>query len=225
MKEHAGGVIAQIYRILGEEQEEVVPPYVKRWEQELGTQCNRNMVEKILSLAHHTSLDNRRTEIHYKVLARWYATPDRVSKMDGTKANTCWRGCSTVGTMAYIWWECPIIKAFWKKILSLTKDFTGREIEEDPWACLFHGTQESVKSYRSSLVPIILDEAKRQIALNWLKPSSPNTRDWLFGLNEIFNVECLDRRGMEPDEDSELTGKWSGWIKFKRSWSYLKEII
>lgn len=159
--EYPGGVIGQIYKILGAEQEDMTPPYIKRWEQELGSLCNRNTLGKILNLVHYSALDNRRTEIHYKVLARWYATPDRVSKMDGTKGNTCWRGCPTLGTMSHIWWECPIIKVFWKKILSLTKEFMGREIEEDPWVCLFHGTQDPAKSYKTSLLPIILDTAKR----------------------------------------------------------------
>lgn len=224
MKEQTGGVITQIYKILGTEQELEVPPYIIRWEQELGSQCNKTVIDKILRLAHYLAVDIRRTESHYKCLARWYATPDRVSKMDKTKSNTCWRGCSTPGTMAHIWWECPTIKIFWKKILGLIKDITGKEIAEDPWVFLFHGTSELVKSYKSSLVPIMLDVAKRQIASNWLITSSPCTRDWLLSLNEVYSVEGMDKGGAEPEEEDHL-GKWAVWIKFKRTWSYLEEII
>lgn len=220
-----GGEIAQLYRILGMEMELEEPPYIKRWEQELGLQCSKALLEKILQLVHYSALDIRRTETHYKCLARWYATPDRLSKMDNSKSSACWRGCRGLETMTHMWWNCPIIRIYWKKIIALIKEITGEEIAEDPWVCLFHGTTLSVKRYRSSLVPIMLDAAKRQIAQKWRELPNPNIRDWLLNINEIYNIECLDERGQVPDEGEERTGKWAGWQGFKRSWSYLEEII
>lgn len=61
------------------------------------------------------SVDIKRTEINFKCLARWYATPDKISKFQPDKSEKCWRGCTNTGTMAHIWWECPIIKVYWKK--------------------------------------------------------------------------------------------------------------
>lgn len=69
-----------------------------------------------------------------------------------------------MGTMAHIWWEYAFIKTFWKKIIKLTKVITGKSVPEDPWVCLFHGTEESIKQYQISIVLILLDTAKKQIA-------------------------------------------------------------
>lgn len=55
--------------------------------------------------------------------------------------------------MAHIWWDCPIIKEFWKQILQLIKEITNKEILEDPWACFFHGSAESIKQYKTSIAP------------------------------------------------------------------------
>lgn len=40
---------------------------------------NNHMLVKIWKLIHCVSVDSRMTEINYKCLARWYATPDKLS--------------------------------------------------------------------------------------------------------------------------------------------------
>lgn len=166
--DRSGNVISLIYKILSEEGELDVPPYIKKWERELGSHCNLFTVERILKMVHVASADIKRSEINFKCLARWYATPDRLSKLYPDTSDRCWRGCSYLGTMLHICWECPVIKAYWKKIISLIYKITKESLVEDPWICLFHGTKKPFKQYQFSLVPILLDVAKTQIARSWL---------------------------------------------------------
>lgn len=105
------------------------------------------------------------------------------------------------------------------------EEITGEDIPEDPWVCLFHGTAKTLKSYQSSIVPILLDAAKKQIAIKWLDPASPNIRDWLLCINEVYNVESVDSRGMAPEEGVVREGKWEGWQMYKKTWSYAEEFI
>lgn len=109
--------------------------------------------------------------------------------------------------------------------MELIKTITGKNVVENPWVCLFHGTEEPVKQYQNSVVPILLDEAKREIAKNWLEPEGPNIRDWLLCINEIYNMEGGVGGGLDSEEGETRRHKWSGWPIYKNSWSYLVEVL
>lgn len=73
-----------------------------------------------------------------------------------------------MGKLAHIWWECPKIKkGYWQEILQLINKVTNREILEDPWMCLFHGTENSIKQYKESVIPHLMNAAKSQIPKRW----------------------------------------------------------
>lgn len=67
--------------------------------------------------------------------------------------------------MAHIWWECPKIKKCWTEVLLQIKDITNItvEIPEDPWVCLFHGTENPIKHYKNSMMPHLMNAVKRLI--------------------------------------------------------------
>lgn len=124
--------------------------------------------------------------------------------------------------MAHIWWDCPIIKEFWKEILQLIKEITNKEIPEDPWTCLFHGTAESAKQYKTSIVPILLNAAKSQIPKNWQIMERPKIRDWIFCVNEIYTCLWSDWRdaselGEGPDGGASVS-RWRMIIGTRAGW-------
>lgn len=72
---------------------------------------------------------------------------------------------------------------------------------------------------------ILLDAAKKQIATKWLDPAAPNIRDWLLSVNEVYNVEIIDSRGIVPGEGEVGEGKWEGWQRYKKTWSFAEQFI
>lgn len=70
--------ISRIYKILNGLKILGPPPFIKKWEEEMGTGDMGVDVCKILRLTHATSSDCSSTEINYKCLARWYITPDKL---------------------------------------------------------------------------------------------------------------------------------------------------
>lgn len=94
--------IARLYKILSEGDRLEALPYIKIWENELGSQCKKHIIEKILKLSHSSVVDTKVTETNYKCLARWYVTPDKISKFHPEKTPECLRGCKALGTMAHI---------------------------------------------------------------------------------------------------------------------------
>lgn len=137
---------------------------------------------------HSSAVDIKMIETNFKCLARWYVTPDKISTFQTDKSAECWKGCKVLGTLAHLWWECPIIKKFWKEVLQLIKEITNKNIPEDPWTCVFHGTDGLTRAYKNSIVPILLNVAKSLIPKKWQEVESPKIWDWIFRVNEICNL-------------------------------------
>lgn len=195
MREKFKNTISRIYKILSAGDELDVPSYIKKWENALGSQCNKHTLEKILKLTHNSALDTKTAETNCKCIARWYATPNKISKFQLEMSSDCWRGCKALGTMVHIWWDCPIIKKIWKEVLQLIKEITNIEISEDLWTCLFHGIDGSVRQYKTSIFPTLLNVAKSLIPKKSQEAEKPKIRDWIFCVNALYNLESLDDRG------------------------------
>lgn len=52
-------------------------------------------------------------------------TPARLAKIYPKVKALCFRGCKLLGTIAHVWWECPRIRTYWKRIFNLIKGATG----------------------------------------------------------------------------------------------------
>lgn len=124
-----------------------------------------------MRLLHSSAVDINTAEINHKCLTRWYRTPDMTSKYQTGKSPYCW-GCNVEGTMAHIWWDCPKIKNYLSDILQLIKEITKRQILEDPWMCLLHGTESSIKPYKESVIPHLINAAKGLIPRHWQERES-----------------------------------------------------
>lgn len=140
-----------------------VPPFLTKWGIELGSLEYKHKIAKILNLTHSSAIDIRKVEMNYKCLTRWYATSDKLSKYHLEKSHECWRGCKVTGTMAHLWWNCTKMNKYWKEILQLILEITGKAVVEDQWTVLFHGTEGFVKQDRESIIPHLLNAAKSLI--------------------------------------------------------------
>lgn len=121
-----GRGISRIYRVLVEMKGSEIPPFIKKWEMELGIQLKKPDFRQLLRRVHATSVNCNMLELNYKCLARWYITPHRAHKYQSETLQFCWRGCKEIGTMAHIWWHCPDIKKYWGEIRQITSEITWR---------------------------------------------------------------------------------------------------
>ena len=124
--------------------------------------------------------------------------------------------------MAHLWWGCPKVKRYWEKILSCVEEITKKKIEMDPWVVLFHGGQEGIKNYRNTLVPHLLNAAKRLIPRGWQETECPPIWEWIDAVEETYKMEEL-KEGIEGNNISQNT-KWDNWRTFKKSWSYAEKL-
>lgn len=199
-----------------------MPPFIRKWEKELGTQMNDSEIGKIMRMAHTTSIDYNTIEMSYKCLTRWYITPGMAHNYQWKVSQLCWRGCKELGTMSHIWWTCPKIKKYWREVLQIIKNITIIEILEDLWGCLFHGIQMPTKRYMRSLVPHLLNASKSLIPKQWQELESPTMRSWFNKVNDIYNLEYLRFSGEEGWEGFEE--KWRDWVNFKQTLSFAENM-
>lgn len=69
-EQNKGSDVAIIYRILGNLVREEVPPFIKKWEGELGSRVGPQIIYKMLELTHKAAVDSNTQEMNYKCLAR-----------------------------------------------------------------------------------------------------------------------------------------------------------
>ena len=54
--------------------------------------------------------------IFKKLSVRWYLTLTKLSKINASYLNVCWRCEKEIGTYFHMWWECEKVQRFWKLI-------------------------------------------------------------------------------------------------------------
>lgn len=211
------GIISKIYKLGLAKSSRETPPFITKWGNELGVQLDSNRLKKTLELTHSSSTDISVAEMNYKILTGWYITPDKASKYQKDKTSECWRGCKGVGNMAHIWWDCPVIKRYWLKILGYIKQITKIEVKLDPWTVLHHGIGGEVKIYKNTLVPHLLNAAKKVIAKNWQKLEGPLIWEWV---DVVEGIRYMEEGGPESEaESAEGRNNWQNWKDFKKLWS------
>lgn len=213
------GYISAIYKMLLNSAEMETPPFIKKWEKDLGVPLEENAIGNITKATHSTATDIKMIDTNYKCLSRWYATPEKMYKYQPDRSPNCWRGCRAPGTMAHIWWSCPVAKKFWQEVIQIIEEITGKSIPYDPWICLFHSSEGGKREYNMSIIPVLLNSAKSEIPKKWQNAEGPKIRDWFLKIQETYNLEKREK-DLLTKEHVIAGGRWASWVAFRKSAKY-----
>ena len=186
-----------------------------KWENDLNISLSHDEWEHVFQHIQKGSLNVLTQENNYKLYSRWYRTPIIIHKYNANISPLCWRCKSAQGTILHIWWECVLIKPFWKdihrlisRITTFTPDFTAAQY-------LLHHSSFPYYTYKKSLMLHLINAAKLCIPIRWTQSSPPTISDWFKKIEHIAEMEELFFQSR--DSPKSYYDKWACWLNFKNS--------
>lgn len=165
----------------------------ERWETEMNLAISEDAWEEICTEAHLVTNSNMWREFKWKVITRFFRTPEIISKMGPPHSDRCWRNCSTlIGNHTHIFWSCPKLKAFWEEVFKALIEIFHQPLPKDPKVALLGVIPEGIEGRaKRYLLQILLTAALKCITIKWLNLDPPTYSMWIQKVWEIYQMEQI----------------------------------
>ena len=132
-------------------------------------------------------------EFRWKVIMRYFRTPQITAKWVLTTSDKCWRNCGPQnGNHTHIFWSCPKLSIFWNEVLDALREIFHQNIPNDPRVVLLGSIPEGFEGRaKIYLLQILLGAAIKCITIRWLKPEPPTYNIWLKKVWELYEMEQI----------------------------------
>lgn len=127
----------------------------------------------------------------WKSVHRVCITSAQKSQHSGSAS--CWRNCGSQEANHYhLFWACPKVNDFWRKIYSELVTIFGTK-NKFKWDKLLFGLLRSTSTNIKIklLFGILSVAARKAITRKWLQPNAPSMESWYDIIYEIFVMERI----------------------------------
>lgn len=166
--------ISKMYALLSAPPEDFIMPGLRKWERDLDQTFTPSQRQNIIYLSIKSLRCTKTQELNYKLLTRWYYTPQTLNNIFPATSDRCWRGCEEQGTLLHIFCLCPIIRQFCQEIQRIINKRTEYQIPDDLAFFLLQYSQIPLKKYKNSVLSHLVNAAKSCIASCWKDPRPPH---------------------------------------------------
>lgn len=162
------------------------------WEKELGVPLSDEIWEESLSNVKKCSINSRYRLIQFKVIHRLHYSKIKLNRIFESVSPMCDRCNRAEGSLAHLFWYCPVLDNFWSDIFNWFSKQYKTNIQPDCNLAIFGSSEKTstLPSYCKQVLKTGMVAAKKLILLNWKSPSSPCFKRWL---NEMVWVSRMEQ--------------------------------
>ena len=126
-------------------------------------------------------------KMQIKTTMRYYVTAVRMTAIQKSINNKCWRGCGEKRTLLHCWWEYKLVQPLWRTIWRIIKKKLERELPYDPAVPLLGIPTEKTRIERDTCTPMFI-AGLFTIARTWKQCRCPSAYKWILKLWYIYTM-------------------------------------
>ena len=186
----------------------------EKWEQDLGITIDDDHWSLLLTDAQKGFINARYKICNFKIIHRFYYTPEKISRFKGNTSPHCTRCKTEIGNFLHMTWTCPKLEQWWEAIEHTLKKVLNMELSLSPLIVLLGDYSNlqfnSVNS--ADFFGLAMTAAKKCVLSKWIAEDPSNYSHWVNELNYCMPLEKItyNVRG----NPQRFLKTWQAWIDF-----------
>lgn len=209
--------ISVFYAMLSNVGSSSLDPLKLVWEKDFGTNLSDEDWVSACSSIYFRDASISNHEQSFKFIYRTYLTPVRLHKIFPNASQLCFKCKSNIGTVMHVFWDCDMIKTYWKEIHKAVQKIIGKSFALSPSIYLLNCKAELHLNHdQESVLHFCTFLARKCILLLWSTRHVPSVNMWLSQVATYLPLEKLT-----CDLHRKSNDFWRVWSPL---WNFLEKV-